>query len=775
MKTELSLLNSDGNINLKLILIQNKNRRVNIEKEVENIWTKTISLTKEGVFKDLNIKSDQREDLFLLLNDTPPKNTLASSFIHINKCWDEPKMRLFLKLLVLGKFDIEIMLDEKEKQIAIDLINYVEGLKVTRDKVYRARLLNGEICALLLDDIGNTFWAEIGIVSFIANNYADIDEAINSITNDYLSKNQLTLDETRTIMKQNAYLYYSQLDQYTKYLDLMELLDYAKQYELKIIREIKSSPSSNSYFGNHLGSILFAAETLGFYPNDWEALAAWDKLSEYINDTFYIDGQKLPEIKYGKETNEKTWCDFCSGKENNSIENQMELQDKVIEEYGINNFKIPNLEEKNFQYLLTNAQYSNREFIDMNRFYQTYILALLFEFEVRAPQCRYNVSRVKELYKKISKNIVVNKNYAYFYPARVPWVTARMLLAFSMINKSTIGLSAEEIRTISRYQELLTQYLIEFSFSFQYNNHTYRIWLPGTGRWNGILETTMMCTFALKRANAKAQYIEEGELYIKDMQYHWYSHSSIADGMWAIETLNLNNHTNQDKVLEKASSIWDKLKEIFTVGMLTDTELLDSEISTRQTAKNDKSLGSSHIAQSLNSLVFEIVKRKPPIFIDYKEYKRMAKKQKVFISFDTKTGLTCAKKLYEELLNTNVFEPYFYKETMRQGKWHSQLKNAIFMSDSFILILGNNTLLSEGVIYEIKCRLEDEKPILPLILESKSDLDDIHNKIDSIHALNDYQKTELKQCLDPHVNNMVYLDDQDYLKKLINYLKPKYE
>lgn len=758
-----SLLNVDNNIFIRLILIQNKNRRICIEKEIDKDICVFIPLTKEGVIKELRgIESDHADDLSLYLNNT---KDYASQYIHNNGKWEESKIKLFIKLLVLCKFDIDVKLDNKESKIVRSLMKDVEGLKVTQDQGCRAKLLNGRICSMLINDIGNPFWTTIGVNDYIANVYEnDVDKAVYEICEEYFKYTILTLDEYSTILQHNAYYYYNHFEKSKPYMALIELLDYAKKFERKIISDIDSTPK-NQYFGNHLGSILFAAETLCFYPDDWEALSAWDKLSEYVNNTFYIDGQNLPEIRSGYEELEKTWYDFCNGDDNNSIENQMELQDIVIEDYGLDIKCIPNLEEKNFPYLLTNLQYTTHKDIDINRFYQTYILALLFEFEVRAPQCRYNKNKVKLLFDKIEKNIISSDEYfAYFYPARVPWVTARLLLALSMIRNSNVsGLPTESIR---RHKKELTNYLIKFSYSFEHENRKYRIWFPGTGRWNGILETTMMCTFALKKVgNGEVEkIISEGECYINDMRTHWYNPSSIADGMWAIETLNLKNQNDQ-KGLNSAVKIWEKLKDIITIDSRTDLEPLIS-----QQAKNDKSLGDSHTAQSLNSLVDELVKCRPQLAIDYSEVRKMTNKRNVFISFDTATGLEYAKNIYENLYKNELFEPYFYRETMREGKWHAQLKNAILMSDSFILLLGEETLSSSGVIFEIKCRLEDEKPILPVVY---GNLDKILSQIDNIEGLSKYQKDELRISLTKSENNIVLLSNSDnYIDDILNYIKP---
>ena len=144
-------------------------------------------------------------------------------FIIMEK-WEESKIKLFIKLLVLCKFDIDVKLDNKESKIVRSLMKDVEGLKVTQDQGCRAKLLNGRICSMLINDIGNPFWTTIGVNDYIANVYEnDVDKAVYEICEEYFKYTILTLDEYSTILQHNAYYYYNHFEKSKPYMALIEL------------------------------------------------------------------------------------------------------------------------------------------------------------------------------------------------------------------------------------------------------------------------------------------------------------------------------------------------------------------------------------------------------------------------------------------------------------------------------------------------------------------------------------------------------------------------
>ena len=747
----------------QLILIQNKNDRV--YKGDEGV----ISLTKRESLMELKGVQEKDANLFHLKGDD---EAFVGQFIDEKaKDWDEKSKRLFFKILVISLYGIDVLLDADEWRTAKKLVNNVTGLKLL-SYPDRAKLLNSETCVQLFNIIEKKYWVLLGFEKTFSE-CVTCSEAAKRIFEEYYKKNKLSILDISKILQRNAYYYNKNWGKNSALLDFMELLKRANDFESKIIKKVESS--SESYFGNHLGAILFAAEALSFFSSDWNALAAWDKLSLWVREMYFVDGQKLPEIRYGKEQLEKTWDDFFNGKHLNSIKNQIFLQDVVISRYGME-FDLSNsqdMEERDYQYVLSPKQETNKEQIDIDRFFQTYILALLFEFELTAPQSRYDKKRVNILFDMIKKNILEENDndidIAYFYPSRVPWVSARLLLAITMYDPKRRG-SHLDIHTIQRIRKLLINYLISYSYSYQAKDgETYRIWLPGTGRWNGILETTMMCTFALKKANADAGVVSEGEKYIQSQKGRWLTPSSLADGLWAIETFKLNNTVGTDNVLLLAHDIWNDIMPFFKNGVENES---NRELYQQQDVKNDKSLGDSHIAKTFISLVNQLVVRKPPVFVDFDEMKNLSIKCKVFISFHTESSKELAQKLVDRLKKEDdAFDTFCYLSEMRAGHWRVQLTNAIHMSNAFILIVDQRTMSSPNVLDEIKCRINDEKPILPLICVSDDELKNIINGIDDIELLNKFQKESLKKALSKEINNLVYENDANYFDKIVQYLK----
>lgn len=579
------------------------------------------------------------------------------------------------------------------------------------------------------------------------------------------------------------------VDEDEKIRDFYELLFLAKEYLIGIETEL----SNGKMFENHLGAILFAAEALAVYAdNDWAAMQAWKKIAAYVRGEYYIDGQKpLPEIWHNKEHLEKTVLDFRNGKNTNSIENQIKLQNELLfRVYGKQYYEaidmisekdadVGNIDDIDFSYCLSEIQKTERGEIDINKFFGTYILALLFEFEVTAPKAQRDQGRIKKLWDKIQKSILYGetsdkskkRKYAYFYPARVPWVTARMLLALQMAVKNNCikGLTAYHSNIVDLKRDMLA-YLEECSIPVKIDGENYRIWASGTGKWNSVLETTIMTTIAISECDRDNAIVKEGLKYINSRGAKLFD-KAIADGIWAFET-KINDYLNPGNVLENVSELRKELNSLFKNGREKDEE------------KNDRSLGDTHIAKTLISIVDKFVSRKPDIFSSKKEeIIDLNKKLKVFISFKTDNGCLIAKTLFTELIDYSggeVFLPYNYTYKMSSGNWPNQLRNAIRQADKYILVVTENSLLSEGVLDEISQIIElgKQDKVIPIIYKCcvKDEIEKIENAMyetKSVKFTSEALDT-LKEVLDDKRFNIVIFDEANTdqsINKVIGYLK----
>lgn len=114
----------------------------------------------------------------------------------------------------------------------------------------------------------------------------------------------------------------------------------------------------------------------------------------------------------------------------------------------------------------------------------------------------------------------------YFYPARVPWVSARVLLGLSLC-----GRNIENSATIKRVADwLLKDRENGGAFEKFY-------WAPGTDGWNSILETTAMVILALRAVGVPSDnsVLQRATERIIDKKDDWTRLGFEMDGSFALE------------------------------------------------------------------------------------------------------------------------------------------------------------------------------------------------------------------------------------------------
>lgn len=408
--------------------------------------------------------------------------------------------------------------------------------------------------------------------------------------------------------------------------NLKNVLSISEKLAYNLADSINSTPS-NSLFGNHLGAMLFAAEALAFFSSsNWKTLHAWNKIRDHIIEFYYVDSQeeRLPEISQTYKDSEGTYKDFVGTASTerhhhdseNCINNQILLQNELLKSLsscGCSNIspseiialknESGHIDDHLYDLFISPNQNEGQVF-SIDRFFQTYLLALLFEFEVTAPSELRNLARIETLLKKIKYNICpIGNSCACFYPKRIPWVSARMLLALCyyrnhFIDKADSTLSNEiESIIIS-----VAKYLISCSITYSQNGVIYRFWAAGAGLWNSALETSIMCAFAVREAAsyAYAKELEEGRRFILSYSERWFEKQLFADGLWAYRILNLDSlEFNFSELLQDFS---EKTQEI-------------SYITNSSPEKNDKSLGYGHIVKTYLELAYDFVNCRPT-FLD---------------------------------------------------------------------------------------------------------------------------------------------------------------
>ena len=640
--------------NVQLIISQDEAYR--LDKFVNNIDSSVINITKEQTLIDcceIEKNVDNINDLEFIRYIT--KNEIR--FENIIDGFSINQKSLFFKIIVLISLGVEPKVYKRERKIIKELIFKEEcfGLKL---------FINGKVTYYDQDFCINLLKIYSKNWTIFKGDYDDsFEKCVLQIFQVYCKENRLNFNEIVKVLT-NEYCTFP--DEAKR--DFINLNKLAQKLVDDIKKEILVKKNNKIMLGNHLGAILFASETLSFYAEeDWEALAAWKRVAEYIEDVFYIDGQKLPEIRIGKERTEQTYLDFEKNNINiNSIKNQIKLQDEILEKYSdvFDEEDIDDIDGENFCYFLSDYQ-KEKNGIDIEKFYQTYILSLLFEFEVTAPKSQRNNEKIKKLYEKIVLNAQSREDAIYFYPARVPWVTARMLLAFCAWTE----VLPQVRRDFNRLKEGMCKWLQLCNTDFVYEDERYRIWTAGTGKWNSVLETTMMCTFALIEAGKNSKVVDEGVRYIQARKNEWFAPKSIADGIWAYQTICMAN--TKWRYIERISSVSEYVESCFAVDNIINKNM-----------KNDRSLGNTHIAKTLVSILKDfsepLVKDIALNYFNYKEkglgMKRDNNKRRYKIGV-TFTG-TYREKIVKPVCEALTYLGY-EKNDIFYDNWHESQINGI--------------------------------------------------------------------------------------------------
>ncbi|PZG13158.1 hypothetical protein C1I95_24295 [Micromonospora craterilacus] len=226
---------------------------------------------------------------------------------------------------------------------------------------------------------------------------------------------------------------------------------------IRLGRSLRSRNAADPTWGDNLGAAVFAASALRQlnHPDAWEEIANWLRARWDYADP----GCLLPEPVDGETAD---YADF------------VEIQQSMVEEDTLLGAE-PHLAG------MVAGQ------LDTGRMYRNWVLGLLLGFEGSAPPQHYDESRVKQLVEVAAR---AREDDGNFYPARVPWVTARVVL----------GLCQADLRMDHPVVRDACNWLMrQVAQGGPFDNW----WRSGTGSWNREEATTAMCLSALVRAGVE--------------------------------------------------------------------------------------------------------------------------------------------------------------------------------------------------------------------------------------------------------------------------------
>ncbi|MEO3773436.1 prenyltransferase/squalene oxidase repeat-containing protein [Micromonospora sp. B9E7] len=223
---------------------------------------------------------------------------------------------------------------------------------------------------------------------------------------------------------------------------------------IRLGRSMRRRSAEDSSWGDNLGAAVFAASAL----SQLNHVESWHEIAKGVRQRWSYDapGCTLPEPVGG------VTADY---------EDFVEIQQSMAQEDSIFG-PAPHL-----------AGMTADE-LDTGRMYRNWVLGLLLGFEGAAPVVHQDQDRIDQLIEVAREAQEEDGN---FYPARVPWVTARVVLGLCQAN---LRVDHPVVRDACNW--LLRQVTEGGPFD--------NWWRSGTGSWNREEATTAMCLSALVRA-----------------------------------------------------------------------------------------------------------------------------------------------------------------------------------------------------------------------------------------------------------------------------------
>jgi nucleoside phosphorylase len=290
-----------------------------------------------------------------------------------------------------------------------------------------------------------------------------------------------------------AQLQQSEADQHGSAF-LAKAWDAARVLTLYLSRQVQGDVT----WGDNIASAVKASEALGRFD-----AGGWEDTAKYVRSRWSIgDGRRLPEPE-GQPSAERVDFD--------------EIAKTMAEEDG--------------RYPSAPATWIPAAEVDLDTFHRSWVLGLLLGFEGRAAiQDRARVEVLLEAAR------VAQDPEGFFYPRRVPWVTARVLSGLASVGQDL---------TNSDIARRAADWLRRPSPS---GPCQLGVWESGTGTWNTALGTTAMCLRALVAVGVDSEdvAIRSGLAYLVGRRGAWLKSGNEIDTADAIEAYLLTGGTWRD-------------------------------------------------------------------------------------------------------------------------------------------------------------------------------------------------------------------------------------
>jgi hypothetical protein len=368
-------------------------------------------------------------DYYHVNGSLPGASELADVAFH-EITHDEPlsdqAIALLYEIAVLGQFEVDVAANYAARNDP-EALSELVSLGVVRNYGSFVTIGHRTLAALVAAYAGSHIGKVAGPVQIVVNYLKAAGEAQLVATLERLDLAKLsssTRDQHGSAFLANAWQSARVLTRYTSH-------------------QTRADPT----WGNNAASAIFAGEPLARFD-----VGAWELIAEFVRTSWTVTPDCLP-APATKLTTER--IDF------DEIAKRMAEEDK---------------RNTAGAYEMTADQ------IDLDRTHRTWMLGLLLGFEANAPVRQS--ARIAELVACASS---IQDADGWFYPPRIPWVTARVLLGLAAAGESvhtsaTVKAACDWLRTPAP------------SGPSQFG-----VWDSGTGTWNTTAVTSAMCLLALVR------------------------------------------------------------------------------------------------------------------------------------------------------------------------------------------------------------------------------------------------------------------------------------
>jgi hypothetical protein len=324
-----------------------------------------------------------------------------------------------------------------------------------------------------------------------------------------------------------------------------------------LCRYVARQTAADPTWGDNTASQVFAAECLASMGD----VASWEQIARLLRARWEVTGGSLPQPVGGPP---KERVDF------DEIYKTMKEEDDL-------GARLP--------WTLLTA-----DDVDRDRMHQTWVLGLLLGFEGAAPV--RDAGRVRLLQSAAES---IQDPQGWFYPDRVPWVTARVVLGLA-----ELGLTVESSNSVRLACDWLRSSPPDGPFDFG-------VWQAGTGRWNTDVMTTAMVMLALARAGVDPSdsCLQDAMAYLVSKRSEWSAPDKEIDTTLAIESM-----------LASGRSWRELLDEIQLVLGWSRGQQPWSEATVVASESHTESSKVSLVASSLINVVWDTVRAELPLLLE---------------------------------------------------------------------------------------------------------------------------------------------------------------